>query len=281
MRYGVNLPNGAVDARTLVEFGTLAEEAGWDGVFLEDYIVYQNRQEVLTHDPWVILAGMSLRTERIRLGTEVTPLTRRRPWKLARETATVDHLSNGRLILGVGSGDATEPGFRHFEETDAKQRAELLDEGLDVLVGLWSGEPFSYAGRHYHVDEITFLPPPLQRPRIPIWIGGGYPLRGPVERALRWDGACLYKHPPGENEQRMMPDDVRALRRFIGERRTAEGPYDLAVANAQGRRDDWDAEREHIRALGEAGATWWIEWVPPDEPAVMRAAIEQGPLRVE
>jgi alkanesulfonate monooxygenase SsuD/methylene tetrahydromethanopterin reductase-like flavin-dependent oxidoreductase (luciferase family) len=281
MRYGLNLPNGAVDARTLVEFGALAEEAGWDGVFLEDYIVYQNRQDVPTHDPWAILAGMALRTERIRLGTEVTPLPRRRPWKLAREAVTVDHLSNGRLILAVGSGDATEPGFRLFEEADARRRAELLDEGLDILVGLWSGKPFRYHGRHYRVDEITFVPPPVQQPRIPIWIGGGYPLRRPMERAARWDGACLYKHPPGENEQRMMPDDVRALKRFIEARWVADGPYDIAVANGEGRRHDWDAEREHTRALAEAGATWWIEWVAPNEPGVMRAAIARGPLRID
>jgi alkanesulfonate monooxygenase SsuD/methylene tetrahydromethanopterin reductase-like flavin-dependent oxidoreductase (luciferase family) len=280
MHYGLSLPNGAVVARTLVDFGALAEAAGWDGVFLEDYIVYQNRQDVPTHDPWAILAGMALRTERVRLGTEVTPLPRRRPWKLARETATVDHLSNGRLILAVGIGDVAEPGFRQFEETDAKRRAELLDEGLEVLAGLWSGEPFSYSGRRYRVDDVTFLPPPVQRPRIPIWVGGGYPLKGPLERAARWDGACLYKHPPGEDERRMMPDDVRTLKRFIESRRTAGGTYDIAVGGH--RRDaDWDAERAHIRSVAEAGATWWVEWVPPDEPAKMRAAIERGPLRAD
>jgi alkanesulfonate monooxygenase SsuD/methylene tetrahydromethanopterin reductase-like flavin-dependent oxidoreductase (luciferase family) len=278
MRYALNLPNGAVDARTLIAFGVLAEEAGWDGVFLEDYIVYQNRQDVLTYDPWAILAGVALRTKRIRLGTEVTPLSRRQPWKLARETVTVDHLSAGRLTLGVGSGDATEPGFRHFGETNAKRRAELLDEGLDVLVGLWSGEPFHYSGRHYQVDEVTFVPAPVQRPRIPIWVGGGYPLRGPMERAARWDGACLYKHPPGENEQRMMPEDVRALKTFLDGRRPVEGQYDIVIGGSE-RREDWDAEREHIRAVARAGATWWIEWVPPGDPEAMRAAIARGPLR--
>jgi alkanesulfonate monooxygenase SsuD/methylene tetrahydromethanopterin reductase-like flavin-dependent oxidoreductase (luciferase family) len=280
MRYGLALPNGGVDARTLVGFGVLAEEVGWDGVFLEDYIVYQNRQDVQTHDPWAILAGLALRTAHVRLGTEVTPLPRRRPWKLARETATVDHLSGGRLILGVGLGDAAEPGFRQFEETDARRRAELLDEGLAVLAGLWSGKPFSYRGRHYQVDETTFLPPPVQRPRIPIWVGGGYPLKGPMERAARWDGACLYKHPPTANDHRMTADDVRGLKRFVESRRTAGDPYDIVVGGHQ-RSADWDAERAHIRSVREAGATWWIEWVPPDKPDVMRAAIQRGPLRVD
>jgi alkanesulfonate monooxygenase SsuD/methylene tetrahydromethanopterin reductase-like flavin-dependent oxidoreductase (luciferase family) len=280
MRYGLNLPNGAVDARTLIEFGALAEQAGWDGVFLEDYIVYQNRQDVPTHDPWAILAGMALSTERVRLGTEVTPLARRRPWKLARETATVDHLSQGRLTLGVGLGDANEPGFRHFEESDAKRRAILLDEGLEVLTGLWSGQPFRYQGQHYRVDEVTFIPAPVQRPRIPIWIGGGYPLKGPMERAARWDGACLYKHSSGESEQHLTPEDVRDLKRFIDEHRESDGPYDIVVGG-QHRQPDWEAERAHIRAVKDAGATWWMEWVPPDDPAVMRAAIERGPLRAD
>jgi alkanesulfonate monooxygenase SsuD/methylene tetrahydromethanopterin reductase-like flavin-dependent oxidoreductase (luciferase family) len=280
MHYGLTLPNGAVDARTLVDFAALAEEAGWDGVFLEDYIVYQNRQDVPTHDPWAILAGMALRTERVRLGTTVTPLPRRRPWKLARETATVDHLSGGRLTLGVGIGDATEPGIRQLEESDPKTRAELLDEGLDLLAGLWSGKPFRYSGKHYQLDEVTFLPPPVQRPRIPIWIGGGYPLKGPMERAARWDGACLYKHPPGESEEPMMPEDIRALKRFVETRRSDDAPYDI-VAGGHPRDPSPDAERNHIRAMAEAGVTWWSEWVPPDEPKVMRAAIERGPLRAE
>jgi alkanesulfonate monooxygenase SsuD/methylene tetrahydromethanopterin reductase-like flavin-dependent oxidoreductase (luciferase family) len=280
MKYGLTLPNGAVDARTLVEFGVLAEDAGWDGVFFEDYIVYQDRLDVPTHDPWAILAGIALRTERIRLGTEVTPVARRRPWKLARETSTVDHLSQGRLILGVGSGDASEPGFRRLEGTDARRRAELLDEGLEILVGLWSGEPFHYSGRHYHLDEVVFLPPPVQRPRIPIWVGGGYPLRGPMERAARWDGACLYRHPPGENEQRMTREDVRALKRFIHDHRTNPGPYDIVVGGSE-RLADWDAERDHIRAIAGAGATWWTEWVPPADGEAMRASIARGPLRTD
>jgi alkanesulfonate monooxygenase SsuD/methylene tetrahydromethanopterin reductase-like flavin-dependent oxidoreductase (luciferase family) len=210
----------------------------------------------------------------------VTPLSRRRPWKLARETVTVDQLSGGRLILGVGSGDATEPGFRHFEATDAKRRAEMLDEGLDVLTGLWSGQPFSYRGRHYQLDAVSFVPTPLQRPRIPIWIGGGYPLRGPMERVARWDGACLYKHPPGENEQRMTPEDARSAKRFVDDHRTATGPYDVVVGGSE-RRVDWHAEREHIRSIADAGATWWTEWVPPADVDTMHAAIARGPLRVD
>jgi alkanesulfonate monooxygenase SsuD/methylene tetrahydromethanopterin reductase-like flavin-dependent oxidoreductase (luciferase family) len=284
MRYGLNLPNGGPcgDARTLGELAALAEAAGWDGVFLEDYLVYQGQPGTPTYDPWVALAAMALRTERIRLGTEVTPLTRRRPWKLARETVTLDHLSGGRLILGVGLGDGAELSFTHFgEATDARQRAQMLDEGLEVLVGLWSGRPFQYHGAHHRVEEVTFLPRPVQTPRIPIWVGGGYPLPGPMQRAARWDGACLYRHPPGPSSPDMTPADVRALIAFVEGRRPAPAaPFEVVVGGRE-RREDWGHERALIGALAEAGATWWIEWVPPADLATMRQAIAHGPLRVE
>ncbi|HEY3191131.1 MAG TPA: LLM class flavin-dependent oxidoreductase [Solirubrobacteraceae bacterium] len=275
MRYGLSLPAaGACDARALGDLAALAEASGWDGVMLEDYLVYQGRQELGTHDPWICLAAMALRTERIRLGMEVVALTRRRPWQVAREAVTLDHLSNGRLILGVGIGDTSGPDFAAFgEETDAPRRAAMLDEALEVLVGLWSGEPFSYRGQHYAVDEVTFLPRPLQRPRIPIWVGGEYPLAGPTRRAARWDGSCLYKLRAGP----WTPDDVRALRALV-ERDRPGASFDVALGGDK-RGDDWAAERARIGALAEAGATWWVEYVPPAELAAMREAVARGPLR--
>lgn len=200
MRYGISLPNGGECAtpQFLLELTALAEEADWEGIFLEDYICYTNDAYPVaappTIDPWVALAALALQTKRVLLGTMVTPLPRRRPWKLAREAASVDALSQGRLIVGVGSGDVREPGFSHVgEERDAKRRAELLDEGLAILAGLWRGEPFSYQGTHYRVDEVAFLCRPVQQPRIPIWVGGGWLNKGSVQRALCWDGAILYK----------------------------------------------------------------------------------------
>ena len=290
LRYGLNLPNGGAcgDARTLAELAHLAEASGWDGVFLEDYIVWQGHQDVPTYDPWIALAAMALRTERIRLGTTVTPLTRRRPWKVARETVTLDHLSNGRLILGIGLGDvgdnvATDPSFTHFGEvTNGRQRGKMLDEALDVLVGLWSGQPFSYQGEYYHVSEVTLLPRPVQRPRIPIWIGGGWPLRGPTQRALRWDGSCMYKHTYGGHWQDWTPDNVRSLKALVDSRRAASTPFDIALGGRH-RDDDWEKDRALIASLAEAGATWWIEYLPPQMGGLeeMRACIERGPLRID
>jgi alkanesulfonate monooxygenase SsuD/methylene tetrahydromethanopterin reductase-like flavin-dependent oxidoreductase (luciferase family) len=144
MRFGLDLPNGGPwgDARTLSELSQLAEDSGWNGVFLEDYIVWHSDQSVPTYDPWVTLAAIAMQTKQLRLGTNVTPLARRRPWKLTRETVTIDHLSNGRLILGVGLGDTGESvgsdiSFTHFNEMkNAKERSHMLDEALEVLTGL-------------------------------------------------------------------------------------------------------------------------------------------------
>jgi alkanesulfonate monooxygenase SsuD/methylene tetrahydromethanopterin reductase-like flavin-dependent oxidoreductase (luciferase family) len=273
--YGLALPTGGEcgDPRFLVELGELAERSGWDGVFLEDYVCYQG-ETTPTCDVWVALAAIAVRTSRVRLATCVTPLSRRRPWRVAHEAATLDRLSDGRFVLGAGLGDPNEPAFaRVGEATEPRRRAELLDEGLEIVAGLWSGEPFSFRGKHFRIDGLALLPTPVQQPRIPIWIGGGYPNRGPTERALRWDGSMLYKHPP-EGSQRMTPEDVGALRERAGER-----PFAIAVGGDR-RRDDWEAERDWIRGVAEAGATWWMEWVPPGDRGAMRAAVERGPLRI-
>lgn len=286
MQYGLSLPNGGSwgDARTLAGLSQLAEDSGWDGIFLEDYIVWQSDQSVPTYDPWVALAAMAMQTTHIRLGTQVTALARRRPWKLARETVTIDHLSNGRLILGIGLGDTGESvlpdvSFTHFNEMrNAKERSHMLDEALDILAGLWKGEPFHYDGQYYQVKEVTFLPGPIQLPRIPIWVGGSLPFKGPMKRAARWDGMCPYKH----KSHLLMPDDIHILRDFVQEQRGSLKGYDIAVGGSV-RRKDWEEEREYIRALAEAGITWWTEYLPPDsgDLETIRGLIARGPLFVD
>src|SRR5512133_3420780 len=180
MKYGFVLPRG--DARTAADFARSAEEAGWDGFFVWE--------PVWGIDAWVSLTAAAMQTGTIRLGTMIMPVSRMRPWKLASETATLDNLSNGRVILSVGLG-AVDTGFEAFGEvTDRKIRAELLDEGLDILTGLWRGQPFNYSGKHYTVKETSFAPPPtpVQRPRIPIWVVGAWPRMKSMQRALRYDG---------------------------------------------------------------------------------------------
>jgi alkanesulfonate monooxygenase SsuD/methylene tetrahydromethanopterin reductase-like flavin-dependent oxidoreductase (luciferase family) len=164
MRFAVVVPCGGECASpaTLAELARVAEAAGWDAMLLEDYLWYHNANyhstpDVPTYDPWIGLAAMALRRTRLRLGTSVTPLSRWRPWHLARVVMSLDHLSGGRLILGVGLGDLADRGFTHVGEvTDARERARRLDAGLAILTGLWGGAPFAFAGEAYQVQEVTF-----------------------------------------------------------------------------------------------------------------------------
>lgn len=282
MQYGLTLPITGVDGdvRLLVELACLAEEAGWDGVFLEDYIVYYEGSEAPVYDPWLALAAIAARTERIRLGITVTPLPRRRPWKVARESVTLDQLSRGRFILGVGIGDSSDKSFSHLGEvTDIKHRAELLDESLDILAGLWSGQPFTYSGKHYHVDEMTFLPKPVQSPRVPVWVGGFWPRKGPARRAARWDGFCAAKINEDGTHSLVTPADVRAMRGFIESQRHNHAPFDF-ITGGQTSGDDPVQARSILRPFAEAGITWWMEFTS-SKADELRTRIEQGPPRID
>jgi alkanesulfonate monooxygenase SsuD/methylene tetrahydromethanopterin reductase-like flavin-dependent oxidoreductase (luciferase family) len=225
-----------------------------------------------------------MQTKHIRLGTHVTPLARRRPWKVAKEAVTIDHLSNGRLILAVGLGDTGESvmpdiSFTHFNEMENPgERAQMLDEALDIVVGLWSGKAFSYEGQYYQVKKIKTLPRPLQSPRIPIWIGGGLPLKGPMRRAARWDGMCPYKH----KTHILMPEDIRTLRDYVQRERGSMEGYDIAVGGSA-RGKNWERERKRMRSLAEVGVTWCTEYIPPDSGnlKIVQGLIKRGPLFID
>ncbi len=284
MRYGVALSaaGAAGDPRTMADLAALAEESGWDAVFLEDYIVWQGHLGTPTYDPWVVLAAMAVATTRVRLGTLVTPLPRRRPWKLASEAVTLDHLSGGRVVLGVGAGDGRDISFTTVgDAAPSRVLAERLDEGIEIVDRLWTGEKVSYAGTQYQVDGLQMLPTPVQQPRIPVWVGGNWLVKGVRRRLARWDGACVYRGTPGSgDEARMSADDVRQLAAVVeGERGSLEG-FDICLGGDV-RQPDWDRERAHLRSLAEAGATWWQEWVPPGNLDTVREAVARGPLRIE
>jgi alkanesulfonate monooxygenase SsuD/methylene tetrahydromethanopterin reductase-like flavin-dependent oxidoreductase (luciferase family) len=282
MRHMLGLPNGGAcgDPTFLAELAAEAERAGWEAVLIEDYVDYQ-AGDMPTCDPWVGLAAIAMRTERVLLGTAVTPIARRRPWRVAQEVATLDRLSGGRAVLGVGAGDPRDTTFEKLgEETGLRTRAAMLDEGLSIIDGFWSGEPLQFQGRHYRVDGVALRLRPVQRPRVPIWVGGLWPRRGPVRRAARWDGAMLgWKVGPSDQEVEMTPDDVRALVAEIGRLRP-QGlrGYDFVMGGRR-RNPDEVAEREWLRDIEAAGATWWMEWLPPEPPGDMRAAVRRGPLR--
>ena len=234
-----------------------------------------------TYDPWIGLTAIVPVTERIRIGTTVTPLPRRRPWQLAREAVTLDHLSGGPLTLGVDIGGLQDvANVEHFgEASGARQRAAMLDEGLEILAGLWSSARFSHQGEHYRVAETTFLPPPVQQPRIPIWVGGSAHTCGVIRRAARWDGIVPVPIPLDHGGWRYLaPDEVRTLRATAARERSTDAQFDMALSG-QPRGPDPAAEQDRIAALTAAGATWWLEWVPAADRATMHAAIARGPLR--
>lgn len=266
MKYGFIVTTG--DPRTAAELAAEAEAAGWDGVFTWDGIAIG---ETDTFDPWVVMAAMAMRTERVRLGAIVTPPARRRPWKLARETMTLDRLSGGRLVVPVGLGALDDGAFGNVgEPTDAHTRAEMLDESLEILKGLWTGEPFGFDGRHYRFAPMTFRPTPVQRPRIPIWVVGVWPHERSMRRVLRYDGIVTQVEEPAE---------IRAIAEYVArERDPAQGhaPFEIV---AQGRTPAAAAKASAaIRPYADAGATWWIEgdW-DGATVASLRRRIQVGP----
>jgi alkanesulfonate monooxygenase SsuD/methylene tetrahydromethanopterin reductase-like flavin-dependent oxidoreductase (luciferase family) len=239
------------DATLLATLAYEAEESGWDGAFIWDHIA----QPHAAADPWVSLAAMAVNTKRIKLGSIVTPIARRRPWKLARETITLDHLSKGRLILGVGLGWGSTEFDTFGEDGDPKIRAEKLDEGLDVLTGLWSGQPFSYCGKHYHIKDALFLPRSFQLPRIPIWVCGAWSgKKAPFRRAARWDGVVAIC----AEDRAILPDEVDTIKGYIARHRPTQNPFDIVVILwAEGRHTP--DEQKEITRYENAGATWWLE----------------------
>jgi alkanesulfonate monooxygenase SsuD/methylene tetrahydromethanopterin reductase-like flavin-dependent oxidoreductase (luciferase family) len=264
MKYGFVLPQG--DARTAAETAALAERAGWDAFFVWE--------PVWGIDAWVSLTAAAMRTERIRLGTMLTPLSRMRPWKLASETATLDNLSGGRVILAVGLG-ALDTGFAEFgEATDRTVRAQLLDEGLAILTGLWAGQPFSFQGTHYTVRPTGFMPPPppVQRPRIPIWVVGAWGRQKSMARAFRYDGLL-----PHVTE--LTPALVKQMRAAADAARDPGArPYDIVVEDVTPGHDPAAAAAK-VRPYAEAGATWWIEspWDYGDDHDRVLERLRAGP----
>jgi alkanesulfonate monooxygenase SsuD/methylene tetrahydromethanopterin reductase-like flavin-dependent oxidoreductase (luciferase family) len=207
----------------------------------------------------VALAAIALRTEKLRLGTMVTPLPRRRPWQVARQTVSLDQLSNGRLVLGVGSGAGAREFDNFGEETSPKIRAEMLDEGLDIMQGLWSAAPFAYQGKHFRLEETQFVPGPVQQPRIPVWVGGRWPGQAPFRRAARWDGVIPILREENEDAE------VTALRdciRFVQDLRQSDAPFDVAYIGMSSP-DNAQATADVQGRFAEAGATWWLELITP------------------
>ncbi|MHA2163018.1 MAG: LLM class flavin-dependent oxidoreductase [Candidatus Thorarchaeota archaeon] len=270
LKHGLLFPNGGqnLGPAELADVAVEAEKAGWDGFFIWDNLV--------NLDPTVSLTAIGLKTKKMKFGTMVTAVARRRPWKLARETVGLDHLSNGRLIFGAGLGDETayDP---YGEDSNSVVRAQKLDEGLDILNGLWSGEKFSYNGKHYQIKEVQSRSTPMQKPRIPIWIGGLWPNKGPFRRASRWDGIMPHTVRSVQLGEQLTHQEVKDLMSYIEKHRKGSmDDFSLVMLSSTPDKDHAD---EIISPFVEIGAKWWcesvFEWQIPLDDAITR--IKMGP----
>ncbi len=263
MRHALFLPpfGELADPRAMVDLVGTAAELTWDGLFLWDHVLRPSDEPAEVADTWIQLAAVATATSRIRLGPMITPIVRRRPQKLAREAVTLDHLSEGRLTLGLGLGvDHGGELTRFGEVTDPRARGDVLDEGAALLTELWSGDEVTHRGEHFTADGVRFRPVPVQRPRIPLWFPSNPGGRRPVRRAAHYDG--LFPIRVGRDDLARMVDIV------VAERGGLDG-FDIAVLGIPG---------VDLDALEAVGASWTMWSFLPGEPlAEVRAAVESGP----
>jgi alkanesulfonate monooxygenase SsuD/methylene tetrahydromethanopterin reductase-like flavin-dependent oxidoreductase (luciferase family) len=282
MKFGLSISNLGIfsDLDEIVALARDAEDAGWNGIFPWDHILHKPRRDSRVLDPWIMLAAIAANTKTLRLGPMVTPLARRRPWKVARETVSLDHLSKGRLILGVGLGSVVRQDFRRFgEDTDSKVRGEKLDEALAILQGLWTGEPFGFTGKHYTVEAgTTFLPRPYgDQARIPVWIGGGrwsWRIR-PFRRAARFDGAF-----PEFTDRNgaVVAEYFENVAGYIRRHRGNLEDFDLVTLGKAPRSPK--KVQEYFAPIQASGKiTWWVERVYSwkGDLTEIREKIREGP----
>lgn len=266
------------------DYVTMAREAeanGWDGICAWDDISVGPRD---VYDPWVILGGMAMVTERITLGAMVFSLARRRPWKVARETLTIDNLSNGRFVLPVGLGGTWDGGYSRVntDDPDRKVRAAKLDECLAILDLAWTGERVSYEGKHYQMQDLLFHPRPVQRPRIPVWTVGAWPHERSLARAAHWDGIIATDMSGESGDEGIAPSVIANIKAWVKDRRDSSATFDIIVEGITSGTDQ-QANRMKLGPLAEAGATWWIEsrWEDTETPESLLTRIRQGPPKLE
>ena len=280
LSYGIFLPPFAeyAEPQRLVALAVSAEKAGWDGVFLWDHVLAGSNLAV--GDSFVMASAIAQATERVRLGMLVTPLARRRPWVFARQTATLDQLSGGRLIVGVGLGHDSRGELSSFtgEVLDPVERAQVLDESLRVLVKFWSGEPVDFEGERIKVHSAAFVPKPVQNP-LPIWVACRAPHRRPLARAARYQG-CFPIFDSGDSEIPGLPEpaQVEAIRSELADK---GAPPEIDIV-CRGESESCPAEEllSRFTALEGAGMTWWLEsFAPSHPPADLERVVTAGPRR--
>ena len=279
-KYGLNITNFGTysDIEILMDLSRDAENAGWDGIFLWDHMIFSTRLKnnnqinIPFVDPWIALAAISTITKSVKIGTYITPLPRRRPWKLSREIVSLDHLSKGRFILGIGLGspDFEYEGFG--EEKNIIIRAKKCDEGLKIIRGLCSGIPFKFNGTYYNIKEVIFKPEPYDG-MIPIWIGGRWPNKKPFERASKYDGVC----PISATNKVLTPFDIEEIVNYITKLKKNTKNFDIVLAGETSQ--DKNEAKQFLSPYIDSGMTWWLETIHDWRGSLeeMKKVILRGP----
>jgi len=274
LQFAVGVPTVAAfaDPGFLVGLAARAEAAGWDGFFVWDHLFYRPPNTAAV-EPWSIVAAAAAVTSRVRLGVLMTAVPRRRPALLAQQVATIDRLAGGRVVFGAGLGSMPEEYERLGEDGDLAVRARKLDEALEVIGDLWSGEPVTHHGEFFTVDGVALLPRPAERP--PVWIAGRWPNRAPFRRAARFDGV-MPTHAAYSHGSFMTPAELGEIVGYVADHRPSRGPFAVVM---EGETDDARRLDAVAPAYADAGLTWWVEklgWWRGDLAAAARR-VDAGP----
>jgi hypothetical protein len=282
------------EPENLIDLAKITEMAGWDGFFICDHLLLDPDGMLGLADPSIMLGAIAAVTDKVTIGSMITPVSRRRPWKLAKEFASLDQLSRGRLKIGVGLGGMDQEFANFGENPDKKVLAKKTDEGLEIMERLHSGESVNFDGEIYQIKDARLLPRPLQRPRIPVWVAAMLPFKAGQRRAARWDGVMPQVMPShldeaqdiGDTDMRVLmepsPHQITEVVEFISGLRDGSDPFDVVVSGISYGLD-MDAAQAKLKAYEEAGTTWWLEWLDCGKPGTLQSVREQilaGPPRV-
>lgn len=248
-RFALGVPNADVfaDVELLCTLACTAEARGWDGFFLWDHLLYRENRP--TVDPWIALGAIAATTSTMQLGLMISPLPRELPWEVAKRCVTIDAFSGGRFLFGAGLGAWPEEHAAFGFDPDARTRADQLDESLEIITGLSTGEAFAFAGQHFHVDAPP-MRPALASAHLPIWIGGKWPARRPFRRAARYDG--IFAVHEGYGRGRTMPPEALAdIVAYVRSQRADDSPFDVAIEGT--------TPGDDVASYVDAGLTWWVE----------------------
>lgn len=282
------------EPNNLLDLARVTEEAGWDGFFICDHLLLDPEGMLALADPSIMLGAIAAVTDKVVIGSMVTPVSRRRPWKLAKEFASLDQLSNGRLRIGVGLGGMDQEFSNFGEEPDKKVLAKKTDEGLAIMEKLHTGEVVNFDGEIYQISGARLLPRPEQRPRIPVWVAAMLPFKAGQRRAARWDGIMPHVMPMNLDESQDIsgldmrvimspsPEQIREVVEFTSPLRDTDEPFDVVVSGITYGLDK-GAGSSRLQAYRDAGTTWWLEWLDCGKPgtlAQVRKQILAGPPEI-